>query len=339
MAVNASLESVLSIDEIKLIPPQLVSRLENHLNQNLQNIESLKSQNIQLRASSERYEFQFEKELFENQKKVKEADELSEKLKSQCSNLEEKYCQSQAEVENLRETLRPLQNELDSLKRLCEELKQDKNNFIQQLERQKKEYEKLQGKTLRFTQNQNSSLRNNLEEKNQKVEDLVERLKELQDSHNQSDENFQAEIRAQTKLVELYKQSYEDSQQKNQELLHTIEEMHKMLREVGENHSQLEQKLSENETKWEGIVHEKELEVHSLKKELEHANDLLKKPKGVSEEGIEKMFPMAAATSKILRTGMTLTQVYSEFVRAEEELQKEKSEKQQLHEQLQQILG
>ncbi|XP_076329800.1 nucleoprotein TPR-like isoform X2 [Tachypleus tridentatus] len=163
-------------------------------------------------------------------------------------------------------------------------------------------------------------------------------MKELQDSCIQSDENFQAEIRAQAKLVELYKQSYEDSQQKNQELLHTIEEMHKMLREVGENHSQLEQKLSESDTKWEGIVHEKELEVQCLKKELEHANDLLKRPEGVSEESIEKMFPMAAATSKILRTGMTLTQVYSEFIRAEEELQKEKSEKQQLLEQLQQVL-
>ena len=56
-----------------------------------------------------------------------------------------------------------------------------------------------------------------------------------------------------------------------------------------------------------------ELKIESLEQELRNANDLLAAKKAgsfsVSQEEVETMYPAAAATSKLLKSGMTLTQV------------------------------
>ena len=56
-----------------------------------------------------------------------------------------------------------------------------------------------------------------------------------------------------------------------------------------------------------------ELKIESLEQELHNANDLLAAKKAgsfsVSQEEVETMYPAAAATSKLLKSGMTLTQV------------------------------
>lgn len=58
-----------------------------------------------------------------------------------------------------------------------------------------------------------------------------------------------------------------------------------------------------------------ELKIESLEQELHNANDLLAAKKAgsfsVSQEEVETMYPAAAATSKLLKSGMTLTQVNS----------------------------
>lgn len=59
---------------------------------------------------------------------------------------------------------------------------------------------------------------------------------------------------------------------------------------------------------------------------------------GVSEERVEAMFPTAAVTSKMLKSGMTLTQIYNEYVQATDSLQLEKEENKRLNTYLDQIL-
>jgi len=48
-----------------------------------------------------------------------------------------------------------------------------------------------------------------------------------------------------------------------------------------------------------------------LKKELEHANDLLEasKKRELSDEQLSRLCPTAAMTSKFIKSGLTLTQV------------------------------
>lgn len=59
---------------------------------------------------------------------------------------------------------------------------------------------------------------------------------------------------------------------------------------------------------------------------------------GVSADKVEAMFPTAAATSKMLKSGMTLTQIYNEYVQATDALQLEKEENKRLNTYLDQIL-
>ena len=50
----------------------------------------------------------------------------------------------------------------------------------------------------------------------------------------------------------------------------------------------------------------------------------------LSESDIEQLSPAAAVASRLLKSGMTLTQIYSEYVNLSENLQAEKSENERL---------
>jgi hypothetical protein len=56
--------------------------------------------------------------------------------------------------------------------------------------------------------------------------------------------------------------------------------------------------------------------IQALKKELEEANKLLKtfRDKGLTEDGIECLSPSAAQASRLLKSGVTLTGIYSQMV-------------------------
>lgn len=58
----------------------------------------------------------------------------------------------------------------------------------------------------------------------------------------------------------------------------------------------------------------------------------------MNKDAIEKIFPVAAATSKVLHSGMTLTELYVEYTRLQEELQQRKNENSSLNQELKQIV-
>ena len=60
---------------------------------------------------------------------------------------------------------------------------------------------------------------------------------------------------------------------------------------------------------------------------------------GATEEQVENFFPTAAATSKLLKSGMTLTQIYNEYVQASEALLLEKEENKRLNQDLNDIIA
>ena len=83
--------------------------------------------------------------------------------------------------------------------------------------------------------------------------------------------------------------------------------------------------------------------VKDLRLELEHANELLDdaRKKGLvvpTDTMIAEMSPSAAATSKLLKSGMTLTQIYSEYIRVSESLRAEKDENSRLDNNLNSIM-
>ena len=98
--------------------------------------------------------------------------------------------------------------------------------------------------------------------------------------------------------------------------------------------------MNEAKIKHEEVLTKKEETIDALKKELEAGNKLIKtmKEKGLSEASIECLSPSAAQASKLLKSGVTVTGIYSQMVGLGEELQAEKSETQRLNLYIEQIL-
>ncbi|KAK6179173.1 hypothetical protein SNE40_011593 [Patella caerulea] len=166
-----------------------------------------------------------------------------------------------------------------------------------------------------------------------KINELLQKLKDARDSQIQSDEHFHREIKSQTKLLDLYKESASENERKMQETAKAFEDMQKLLKEASDARRDLkEQSAAEIEQCIEQLK-EKEAKIEDLEEELRNANDLIVRIKGegnMSLSALETLYPTAAATSKILKTGMTLTEIYSEYVKVTDSLQAEKAENSQL---------
>ncbi|XP_064626009.1 nucleoprotein TPR-like [Lineus longissimus] len=203
----------------------------------------------------------------------------------------------------------------------------------------------LEGKTDEVTHLQNlvEDLRTQNEEKAKRIEAYIQKVNEAREAQLLSEEQFKLELQSQKKLVSLYKSSSEESDSRVKELLNAIAELQKIVHESSEVTKKLESEADEKDEEWRLQVRERDETITRQQKELEHANDLItiaKRRGGIplSEEGIEAMSPTAAAASKLLKSGMTLTQIYSEYVQATDALQMEKEENRRLNQYLDQIL-
>ncbi|XP_014791097.1 nucleoprotein TPR isoform X3 [Octopus bimaculoides] len=186
------------------------------------------------------------------------------------------------------------------------------------------------------------SLKSVNNEQRKKIEEFNEKLKDARDDQIKAEFQFQQELQSQTKLVNLYKGLSEDSENKIKELSRAVSELQNLLREASEGRSKLEAMKDMEKSKFLQQLEEKDKKTKNLENELRNANDLLSKSKlcgtEMSAESIASVSPTAAATSKLLKSGMTLTQIYNEYVQAIEELQLEKEENKRLKSYLDQIM-
>ncbi|GIY63121.1 hypothetical protein CDAR_492362 [Caerostris darwini] len=149
-----------------------------------------------------------------------------------------------------------------------------------------------------------------IEEKNNRIEQLAESIRQQNDSYSRSEEQFNLELNTQAKLMDIHKTASEENQKRLQELMRAFEEAQKLLKESNDS--------------------------LKLKEELKKVQDT---SHGLNQETIEKIFPVAAATSKVLHSGMTLTELYGEYVRLQNELQQQKNENANLSQELKQIIS
>ncbi|XP_065056789.1 nucleoprotein TPR-like isoform X2 [Rhopilema esculentum] len=181
-----------------------------------------------------------------------------------------------------------------------------------------------------------------LEEQESKMETLMEKLKRARGELADTDSTMTQELNAKNKLVELYKESSEDSQKQISEMTFALLEIQKILKETDEEKSALEAKLALEEEKHKEKLNELEERLKTLDTELENANELLevarKKTPALSKEAVEGMSPTAATASALMKKGMTLTQIYSEYVEVSDALELEKDENTRLKQYLDQIL-
>jgi len=173
-----------------------------------------------------------------------------------------------------------------------------------------------------------------------RAEQLAERLREARNSEGKMEENFRAELAAQTRLATLYQEHSKEGNAKTEELASAVKELQGLLAEADKKYNKVEAESKEAKIKQEEVLAKKEETIGALKKELEAGNKLIKtmREKGLSEASIECLSPSAAQASKLLKSGVTVTGIYSQMVGLGEELQAEKAETQRLNLYIEQIL-
>uniref|UniRef100_A0A8C0KVE5 Nucleoprotein TPR n=1 Tax=Canis lupus dingo TaxID=286419 RepID=A0A8C0KVE5_CANLU len=183
---------------------------------------------------------------------------------------------------------------------------------------------------------QMSGLKTSNENLQKHVEELLTKLKEAKEQQASMEEKFHNELNAHIKLSNLYKSAADDSEAKSNELTRAVDELHKLLKEAGEDH------LLEVEESKDQMEKEMLEKIGKLEKELENANDLLSatKRKGaiLSEEELAAMSPTAAAVAKIVKPGMKLTELYNAYVETQDQLLLEKLENKRINKYLDEIV-
>lgn len=172
-----------------------------------------------------------------------------------------------------------------------------------------------------------------------KAEELNEKMKKQRDDEIKLQESFNNELLAQTRLAELYKGQNEENNAQVEELKKGISELQNLLRNASDQYGELETKFKEADMEHDEILSKKNECIVMLKKELDTANDMLKVAKEESlHREIEILSPTAATAGRILKSGPSITQIYSQLVTATDELHMEKEENRRLNSYIEKIV-
>ncbi|XP_014283373.1 nucleoprotein TPR isoform X3 [Halyomorpha halys] len=186
---------------------------------------------------------------------------------------------------------------------------------------------------LRIEKEHNANLKKGNRELGERIDELTNKLKEQAEKEDRIVENFQQEIRAQTKLADVYKERLQDSESRAGELSTAVRELQKLLSEASSQYGELETKLKMMEVEHKEAMEAKQETLLALKEELAHANILLEAVKQESSEAaVSRLSPMAASASKLMKSGLTLTQLYTKYAEVTQELLVERQEKNRLRE-------
>ncbi|KAK3915190.1 Nucleoprotein TPR [Frankliniella fusca] len=166
----------------------------------------------------------------------------------------------------------------------------------------------------------------------ERIEALGAKLMAQRESEATMADNYQQELQAKAKLADLYKRMMEDANSKSQELTDAIRSLQRLLEDSNKQYSDLKAELEEKELKMNQTLEKKNQCIAALKEELKNANELIKYTKqDTMEKAIEGLSPAAAAASKLIKSGLSLTQIYTQYVGVYEELTLQKEENRKLN--------
>uniref|UniRef100_A0A1I8HHA8 Nucleoprotein TPR n=1 Tax=Macrostomum lignano TaxID=282301 RepID=A0A1I8HHA8_9PLAT len=144
------------------------------------------------------------------------------------------------------------------------------------------------------------------------------------EERQQLEESYQRQLLAERAAAELCKTSAEEQSARCAELSSAAEGMRARLSEFGRERESIERRFSAQLSEAAGRQSELEATVNQLRAQLDEARsevDRLRAGIGaLSEAEIERLAPAAAATSRMLKRGKTLTQIYAEHVEVQGQL-------------------
>ncbi|KAK0158432.1 hypothetical protein PV328_009434 [Microctonus aethiopoides] len=191
---------------------------------------------------------------------------------------------------------------------------------------------KISNEALKQLRENNATLQRRCDELAQKVEE--QRAHELS-MHS----SYREEIGSQKRLADLYNGMANEANAKAEEYANAVKELQGLLEQTTEQYGVLETDYEQFKLQHEEIISEKSKKIEELMKELEQANELLKSVKQERlDQAVEQLAPTAAITSRILKKGLSLTQIYTQLVEAVNELTVEREENERLKAQMEVIL-
>nr|XP_050852779.1 nucleoprotein TPR-like isoform X1 [Vespula vulgaris] len=192
---------------------------------------------------------------------------------------------------------------------------------------------------LRIANESSAQLRESYSSLQRRCEELSQKLEEQRTHEISMHGSYREEIGAQTRLADLYKGMADEANAKAEEFINAVKELQELLEHATEQFGQLETKHNQLQLQHNQELQEKEQQVIELTKELENANELLKNIKQERlDQAVEQLAPTAAIASRILKKGLSLTQIYTQLVEATNELTTEREENERLKSQMDVIL-
>jgi predicted nucleic acid-binding Zn-ribbon protein len=175
------------------------------------------------------------------------------------------------------------------------------------------------------------------------IEELTTKLQEVREKEAQCRIEFNEEAFARERLIEMYKEENESCKSKLEEATNAIGEFKQVVLELKDEYTKLADEKSTNEAGYEVQRKEHEESISKLEQELKNANEVLSiaKRKGaavLSESDIEQLSPAAAVARRLLKSGMSLTQIYSEYVNLTEKYEQERKDKERVEAYLNQVM-
>ncbi|XP_068238323.1 nucleoprotein TPR-like isoform X2 [Palaemon carinicauda] len=184
---------------------------------------------------------------------------------------------------------------------------------------------------LRVTKDERELCQKQIDEKNKRIEELLTALNGSRESESKLDEMYRQELAAQKKLAEIYQGSAEDEKERCGELEKALEEHRQLLQSASEQYGLLERTKEKLEEEHAVARRQSEALVKELKDELDKANVLLSAGAKKDTSGLEELSPAASAASHLISRGLSLTQLYSEFMNVSEKLHATEEENKRLH--------
>ncbi|EGI65458.1 Nucleoprotein TPR [Acromyrmex echinatior] len=192
---------------------------------------------------------------------------------------------------------------------------------------------------LRIANEANSQLRESVSSLQKQSDELAQKVEQQRAHEIAINDSYQKEINAQKNLASLYESMKDDANAKAEALSNAASELQKLVDSTAEEYGTLETKYNQLLVQHKQDIDDKEQNIQELTKELENANELLKNIQQEKlNQAVEQLAPAAAITSRVLRKGLSLTQIYTQLVEVTNDLNLEREENERLKSQMDVIL-
>ncbi|KAM8712328.1 hypothetical protein ACLKA7_012790 [Drosophila subpalustris] len=192
---------------------------------------------------------------------------------------------------------------------------------------------------LQILQTQNAQYSKAIEDLNKKIEDQTETIFNQNNATEKLVDTLKKELDAKEKLVEIYRNTESENSAERNELLKGITDLKRMVTETTDHYGELEAEFQLTKQAHAEEVAALNKTIDALRTEIAHANDLLKEAQEQSlESAICKLAPTAAVASRLIRSDMSLTELYSLYAKNSEELEAKNMENAQLKLQIKSIV-